>query len=213
MERFLKILKQLWLPLLIIAAAITADLTTKLAIEKTIALGKSVTIIPKFLFLTYAQNLGAAFSMLSGAQTFLKIITPFAVAGFFAFLVCICSKNGHILLKVSLALIIAGALGNFADRVAFGYVRDFIHIHYFGLDLPLLGTDFAIFNVADSALTVGVVIFAVYYLFLHKDKTAAEAANLKKEKKVLEKKHSMSVEEYLALQTKSEKGEVKNSEQ
>lgn len=63
---------------------------------------------------------------------------------------------------------LAGAFGNFFDRLFLKGVRDFIQIVFFGLDLPWLGSSFAIFNVADMALVAGVIIFAVYFIFMYK---------------------------------------------
>jgi len=72
------------------------------------------------------------------------------------------SKAG-VWVRVGLALIIGGALGNWFDRLFLGYVRDFIEIVYFGQ--TIFGqSSFAVFNIADSALTVGVVIFAIGYI-------------------------------------------------
>jgi hypothetical protein len=72
------------------------------------------------------------------------------------------------LARLSLAFIIAGALGNFYDRLFIGKVRDFAEIVFFGLDLPILGETFAIFNLADNSLTAGVIMFVIFFLFKYK---------------------------------------------
>ncbi len=79
-------------------------------------------------------------------------------------------RKGHILARLTFAFIIGGALGNFYDRLFLSGVRDFIQIVYLGLDLGSLlnGTSFYIFNIADAALTAGVVMFAVYFVFMYK---------------------------------------------
>ena len=66
-------------------------------------------------------------------------------------------------LAIALALIVGGALGNLVDRLSFGYVRDFIFVFYNTNIFP------AIFNVADIALVVGVIMVCIYLLFLDKD--------------------------------------------
>lgn len=66
-------------------------------------------------------------------------------------------------------MILAGALGNLVDRLFIGKVRDFVEIVFFGCDVPLLGESFAIFNIADAALVVGVILFLVYFIFMYRE--------------------------------------------
>lgn len=162
--------------LIVLAGALALDLITKGIIQSTMSLGQSVTLIPNFLSFTYILNKGAAFGSMfgldglvgeTGVRVIFIIFTLIAM-GLFSFMLYR-SKGKHIVLRLSLALIIAGALGNWLDRVFLGSVRDLVHITYFGLDLPLLGTDFAIFNIADAALTIGVVMFAVFFIFIYRE--------------------------------------------
>jgi len=120
----------------------------------------NITLIENLLSFTYTQNSGAAFSFLTDkdwAQTFFKIITAIAIVCF-AFMYYKTNKK-NVLLKYSLVLIMSGAIGNFIDRISFNYVVDFISVHFFP----------AIFNVADSALTIGAILFVIHYLFFDKD--------------------------------------------
>jgi signal peptidase II len=90
-------------------------------------------------------------------------------------------RNRKLWARIAFALIIGGAIGNLYDRMAFSMVRDFIRIVYFGMDIPFLGgTGFAIFNLADSCLVIGVIMYVVYVLFMEtKDREALEKANEK----------------------------------
>lgn len=160
--------KEAWLELSVLAAVLVFDLVTKAVVSGAIPLGSGVTLIPNFLVFRYVHNENAAFGSVfglekilgGGVRYFLLIVTALAMVFFSAMLYKI--KGKQLVGRIGLALIIAGALGNFVDRLLFGYVRDFIQIVYFGLDLPLLGRSFAIFNVADVGVTCGVAIFLVY---------------------------------------------------
>ncbi len=104
----------------------------------------------------YAENTGAAFSMLSGHSLLFFILTILVVLALLVYLV-LYRKKIDLLQKITLGLIIGGAVGNLVDRIAYGYVIDFL---YFKL------INFAIFNVADSCLVIGCLLLAVYVLFL-----------------------------------------------
>ncbi len=169
---YLKIARVEWI---VIFGVLILDLLSKFLVAKLMDEYQSVQLIPNFLYFTFVYNDAAAFGSSFGLEKLIGtvgvrvvflIITAVALCFFFVFLYKF--KRGHILAKLSLALIIAGALGNFWDRLFIGRVRDFVEIVYFGLDLPLLGRSFAIFNIADVALTVGVIIFAVYFIFKYK---------------------------------------------
>lgn len=105
--------------------------------------------------LTYVENRGAAFGMLQNARWFFIAVTILACAGIVYWLIKN-HKNLHGLMRVSLALILAGALGNLIDRVFLTYVRDMFHFTLI---------NFAVFNVADSAVTVGTVFLLLDLLF------------------------------------------------
>ena len=137
----------------IIAALIVLDQLVKSYVVKNIALGEIKSWIPNLVSLTYLQNRGAAFSMLQDQQWFFAVITLVVMAGAIWYL------HKHIedsLWTVfSLILIIAGGLGNFIDRVSQGFVVDMFHLDF---------VNFAIFNVADSYLTVGVLVLLLAML-------------------------------------------------
>lgn len=105
--------------------------------------------------LTYVENRGAAFGMLQNARWLFLIITIAMCAVMIFFLVKEHHRL-HTLMRFALALVIAGAVGNFIDRAALGYVRDML---YFAL------IDFPVFNVADSAVCVGAGLLLLDLLF------------------------------------------------
>ena len=97
------------------------------------------------LHLRYVENRGAAFGMMQGGKWFFLAITGIACAAMLYFLIKE-RKRLHFMMTFSLALLLSGAIGNLIDRVALGYVRDMIYVALI---------DFAVFNVADIAMTVG----------------------------------------------------------
>lgn len=117
--------------------------------------GKTYSLIKGVFSLTYVENRGAAFGMLQNKQAFFIVITVL-VCAFIAYLLVKERKKMHPLMKAALSLVLAGAAGNFIDRVFLGYVRD---MFYFEL------IDFAVFNVADAAITVGAAILILDVLF------------------------------------------------
>lgn len=132
---------------LLILAVVLLDQITKYAIEAQLSLGQSIEIIKGFFSLTYARNTGAAWSILSGQMTFFYIISTIALVVMTYFLFKTDKKEN--LQRIALALLIAGTIGNFIDRLMFQYVRDF-------LDFIIIGYDFPIFNVADITLNVAI---------------------------------------------------------
>lgn len=125
-------------------ALIGLDQWTKLWTVAHIDLGEVIDFFPPIFSLTYLQNRGAAFSILQDQKWFFVVVTVafLAVAGHY-----FVTKAKDWLTLLALTLIISGGIGNFIDRLRLGYVVDMVHLDF---------VDFAIFNVADSYLTVGV---------------------------------------------------------
>ena len=105
--------------------------------------------------MTYARNTGAAFSILRVKQALLILVTAIVVGALIYYLIKIL-KTGEVAFKLSLAIIIGGALGNLIDRVRLNYVTDF-------LDFTLI--NYPIFNLADVFVVSGVVMLSYMLLF------------------------------------------------
>jgi signal peptidase II len=138
--------------LLIVVASLVLllDQLTKLYIISNFTLHESVTVFENFFHITYVRNPGAAFSILAGANASFRV--PFFLALSFIAAVGIIlfyRKAEERLVQVSLSLILGGAVGNMIDRARLGEVIDFIDVHWYNYHWPA-------FNVADSAITVGV---------------------------------------------------------
>ena len=137
----------------IIAILIVLDQLVKSYVVQNIALGEVKPWIPNLVSLTYLQNRGAAFSILQDQQFLFAVITLVVVVGAIWYL------HNHmedsLWMILGLILIIAGGLGNFIDRISQGFVVDMFHLDFI---------NFAIFNVADSYLTVGVIILLLAML-------------------------------------------------
>ena len=132
---------------LVIALLIGLDQWVKAAVVAHIPLGQVKDFVPGVVSLTYLQNTGAAFSMLENQQWFFALITVLVMGGAIWYLYK--NINGKWSLLASLSLIIAGGIGNFIDRVSQGFVVDMFQLDF---------VNFAVFNVADSYLTVGVAL-------------------------------------------------------
>ncbi|OFI47734.1 signal peptidase II [Floricoccus penangensis] len=152
------------LVLLIIILGVAADQFVKFWTVKNIPLGDSIPFIKNILSLTHLQNTGAAWSMFEGKQWFFTIITAIALVVGTYYLVKNINKNNGI--SYSIALIIAGTLGNFIDRVRLGYVVDMFQLDFI---------NFPIFNVADSFLTVGLIL--IYICIFREDSKKGKSKN------------------------------------
>ena len=129
---------------LIIALGIIIDQLTKILTVKLLKPVGSVPIIKGVIHLTYVENRGAAFGMLSDNRWVFLVISTVAILGLAVYLFCFRVPN--MLYGVSIAMIISGGVGNMIDRIALGYVVDMI-------DFTLI--NFAVFNGADSFVCVG----------------------------------------------------------
>ena len=118
----------------------------------------SKSIIGDLLWFQSEKNTGAAFSMFSGNNIAFIIITSIACIALFYVLF---SKNlmTKKLEKLALSLVIGGAISNLIDRIIYAYVRDFIYLKFI---------NFAVFNVADMAITIGAILLIISILFLQK---------------------------------------------
>ena len=146
---------------------VLADQVVKFWVRANIPLGESIPFLPQIMDLTYTQNTGAAFSILREHTWLLTLLSAVLVV-IVALLVARRFITGRLGL-VAATLVLAGGIGNLIDRVALGYVTDMFQTTFM---------DFAVFNVADSCLTIGVVLLVIYVLFcydkLHKKEAAGD---------------------------------------
>ena len=120
----------------------------------------AIVIIKDVFEIRYLENHGAAFGMMQNQKIIFLIITAVVLTLISYFIAKIPEEKKFIKLNISLAIIIAGAIGNLIDRVYFSYVRDFL---YFKL------IDFPIFNIADCYITIATAWLAIMILFFYKD--------------------------------------------
>lgn len=141
---------------LIAAIIIAIDQVTKWYIVKNLELGENITIIENFLYITSHRNKGAAWGILQGQMWFFYIVTAVVIVGMIYYIQKYTKENK--VMGVALGLMLGGAIGNFIDRIFLKEVVDFINTYIFSYDFP-------IFNVADSALCVGVILLFIHMLF------------------------------------------------
>ncbi len=154
--------------ILIIVGVIFLDQITKWLTVISLDLYESFPLIPEVFHFTYIQNTGAAFGMLKDHRWVFLIISTVAMIVLSVMLWKY--RNGSRLMCVALSFIIGGGIGNMIDRCLLGYVIDFF-------DFTLI--DFAIFNVADSFVCIGVGLFILEMIL----EMIQEAKNGKNENK------------------------------
>jgi signal peptidase II len=142
--------------LLTVATAILVlDQATKFFIDRTFRLYESVPVVENFFHLTYVRNKGAAFGIFADSAVrvpFLISVSLVASLGILWYLGKL--RDSQVLTNFALSLIFGGAVGNLIDRVRFGEVIDFLDAHWYQYHWPA-------FNVADSAISVGVALLLI----------------------------------------------------
>ena len=152
--------------IIIIVAIIALDQWSKWAIKTSFNLYQSKPVIQDLLHFTYVTNDGMAFGLsFPGGKHVLLIMTILLTGFIVGFLWK--EKNGHPLIKYGLALILSGAIGNLIDRLLYGKVVDF-------LDLMIGNFHWYIFNIADSSVTIGMILFIIHSIYIDQKKTNDE---------------------------------------
>ena len=156
-------LGRLVVPAIIAAGVIVLDQVTKALVLRAWPLPQTgeVELLGQWLALTYVRNDGIAFGLFQGVPQFFTVTSLLVVAGAIYFYLARPPDHDR-WLPIILGLVVGGALGNVIDRVRFGYVVDFI---------KTLAGRFPVFNLADSAVVVGVLLMALR-MFL--DETPAD---------------------------------------
>lgn len=149
------------------AALVVLDQIVKYLVRAHIPLGGSVPFLPHLLELTYVQNTGAAFSLMRRHTWLLTLISAAVVLAMCGLILKGFFKNR--LGMFSAALVLAGGVGNLIDRAVFGFVTDMFKTTFI---------DFAVFNVADCCITVGVPLLFLYVLlYVGKDEKKEDGAD------------------------------------
>jgi len=163
----------------LILLVVTVDqLTKKLAISFLRDTAQSITIIPDLLSLTYTENKGVAFGMEFAPPAVLLLLTGLITVIVLAYVIV--SKNRTTLFLLPFALIVGGGTGNMIDRVLLGRVVDFIyfdlyHGKIFGTYLSL----WPIFNIADSAISIGACMLIIFHNRIFPDPIPSDNSNVR----------------------------------
>lgn len=140
-------------------AVVLADQLSKSLIRQYMDLHASINVFGNFFKLTYVENDGIAFGI--GVGDWLPVISGLSIfATFIIAYLLYKERNNYLAIRISLAAILGGAIGNLIDRISAGRVIDF-------LDFGIGQYRFFIFNFADSAVTVGVALFLIYTTFIY----------------------------------------------
>lgn len=131
---------------------IIIDQVSKIIVVNNLTNNKSIEVIKSFFYLTYTNNKGAAFSILTGRRILL-ILVALIVIGVLIYYVRKNKIEGKVN-KIALSLVIGGSIGNLIDRILRGAVVDFIDIKIFGYNFP-------IFNLADTFIVIGVFLLII----------------------------------------------------
>ena len=146
-------------PWLISGLTLGADQLTKYLVASSFTSGSSLPVLPPVLYLTYVQNTGAAFGLLKGQQLLFVGLSLLVIVWIGWELLTKPVLAGMVLWGC--ALILGGALGNMIDRLRFGYVIDFIDLRVW-----------PVFNLGDSAITVGVTLLIWHAVFMTRHQTS-----------------------------------------
>ena len=146
----------------LIILLIVLDQISKVLISSNLALGESLNLLP-FLNFTLIHNTGIAFSLFDEGGNISRWLLVIVVSAILAYLLFLMYKKTpkNWLELMSLILISSGGLGNLVDRAFLGYVVDFIHVFY-------QDYSFYVFNLADSYITVGIILYLSYFFFIER---------------------------------------------
>ena len=146
--------------LILIILLIALDQFTKVLAVRHLMNKSDIILIPNVLQLHYLENTGAAFSILEGKQIVFAIITPILLVALCYILVKMPRAKKYQALDYIIVFLVAGAIGNYIDRIINNYVVDFI---YFSL------INFPVFNVADCYVTVSVILLLILIMWYYTD--------------------------------------------
>jgi len=152
---------------LIALVIIGLDQLTKIIVDRNMEIGESIPIIEQVLHITSHRNMGAAFGILQGQMWLFFIVTAVVVVGIIYYMPKLIKEHrGY---GIALGVLLGGTIGNFIDRLFRGEVVDFVDVYIGSYSFP-------IFNVADAALTLG-VIFLLILMFMQDRKEKKEQSS------------------------------------
>lgn len=137
---------------------VVLDQVTKYLVNKYIEFGSGISIIEGFFYLVHWRNKGAAWGIFQNGRYFFMAITVVAII----VMLHLIYKSKDTFFKLSISLVMGGALGNFIDRVRIGSVIDFLDFHFWNYHFPT-------FNVADSFIVVGTIMLIYYIIFRYNE--------------------------------------------
>lgn len=154
---------------LIIIVGFILDRLSKLwVLDKLV--GNPITVVKDFFYLRHLENKGAAFSILQGKTILLTVLTSIVAL----VLIYVLVKNKDKFLRLTISLILAGALGNLYDRIFRGSVVDFLEFHFGSYVFPT-------FNLADTFVVIGTILLAIYILFIYKEEKPVDLKRTEQE--------------------------------
>ena len=153
---------------------VVLDQITKLAVRYSFEYGVPHKIIGNWVRLTYIENPGMAFGIQVGGQPFFTVFAVIATVIIFVYILK--ARDEKMSVRSALGMILGGAIGNLIDRFLYGKVVDFVDIGFGTIRWP-------IFNVADSAVTVGMMILIVFVVFDKSSKQTDETKEVAAEKR------------------------------
>ena len=148
------------LPIIAVVILILLDQGTKFWALASLKPIHNMTLVEGFMDLTFVENRGVAFGMFSGQRWFILLLTGIIAAGLIWFYKAMPKKKEYFPLRVSLVMVLSGAIGNIIDRLFRGYVVDFFEFTFF---------EWPVFNVADIYVVVGVILLALMLIFVVKE--------------------------------------------
>ncbi|MDO8433562.1 MAG: signal peptidase II [Candidatus Binatus sp.] len=150
--------------ILVTIPVLALDQASKLFVKAHMSLYQTIPLINHYVDLTYTQNPGAAFSMFAAYSPWFReaFLFSMSAAAIVVLLAMLIRAERISITSIAFALILAGAAGNLIDRSVHGQVIDFIRLHYYDWSYP-------IFNVADSAISIGVVMIVLATFFARDD--------------------------------------------
>lgn len=138
---------------IVVILIILLDQASKFFANEYLSGGAAVSLIPNVISLRYHENRGAAWGILADHRWVFMSISIVAILAIFLFLIYTSKQKTSFLFRLSLSFFLGGGIGNMIDRIALGYVIDFLQFDFI---------DFPIFNVADSFITIGACLMIFY---------------------------------------------------